>query len=237
MMKRYFTKGIITNPLISRLRVLGCMLLHSPEGRIFLFGISIVLVFFAWFLSPYHYDHLNTLVAARLFLGRPGSIYFGKIFAFHYMEILCINILFDTTAVFIIYPLLVFSSRAWLELQFFRKTVVRIMRIARQHHDEIQKYGKFGLFLFVLFPVWGTGPVVGSAIGFLMGLNPGCIIALVLSAAYLTIFLLICLISGLHVWSLSWGFHAPLIVLGLFILWIIYSYFKRCFNRRESSCG
>ena len=43
---------------------------------------------------------------------------------------------------------------------------------ALKHSEQIEKYGYFGLFLFVAIPLPGTGAWTGSLLAVLMGLKP-----------------------------------------------------------------
>ena len=46
---------------------------------------------------------------------------------------------------------------------------VRQAELTAQHQKtKIKKYGSIGLFLFVMFPFFMTGPVIGSIIGYLL---------------------------------------------------------------------
>ncbi len=48
----------------------------------------------------------------------------------------------------------------------------RIEEAAETNEAKIHRYGIPGLLLFVCIPFWMTGPVVGSVIGFFLGLRP-----------------------------------------------------------------
>lgn len=43
---------------------------------------------------------------------------------------------------------------------------------AMKHSDQIEKYGYFGLFLFVAIPLPGTGAWTGSLLAVLFGMKP-----------------------------------------------------------------
>lgn len=51
---------------------------------------------------------------------------------------------------------------AWLKKTRFKKTVEKMENRALSKADQIRKYGKFGLFLFVAIPLPGTGAWTGS---------------------------------------------------------------------------
>ena len=222
-MKSNLGKGNKKVNTASKNAVYWVMLFNSPDGHIFLAGSGIIIFIIIWFLfgwswSPENYQRINVLVGTRLVMGRPGSIYFGNVIGVRPLDILLINMLFDTVAVFILYPLFVLTTRQLLHIKFFIKPISRTFEVSRKHHDEIQKYGVIGLFAFVLFPLWGTGPVVGSVIGILMGFSPWFIVGIVLPAAYLAVIIMAFLVTKLHVWALSMSFYAPVTVIIIIVV-------------------
>ena len=63
----------------------------------------------------------------------------------------------------------------------------RIREVAETRKDTVRRYGIAGLFVFVWFPFWMTGPVVGCVIGFMIGLRTWLNITVVLSGTYVAI--------------------------------------------------
>ena len=86
-----------------------------------------------------------------------------------------------------------------------------------KYSDFFDKYGKYGLFIFVWFPFWMTGPVVGSIIGFLIGIRHYQTMIIVITGTSLAIvvwtYFIKELLSLLHHISA----YAPYILLALFI--------------------
>lgn len=72
-------------------------------------------------------------------------------------------------------PLLYFLGPVsrWLEKHFliFRRFFQWVFNRSRRHEHQIEKYGYWGLVVFVAIPVPGTGVWVGSALAFLLGLK------------------------------------------------------------------
>lgn len=56
----------------------------------------------------------------------------------------------------------------WLKKTRIKNLVVRLENKALSKSDQIKKYGKFGLFLFVAIPLPGTGAWTGSLIAVLL---------------------------------------------------------------------
>ena len=98
-----------------------------------------------------------------------------------------ICIILETIYVLIFYPLFVFSWRRLLVVNRLKNVFKRTQRAAETHTDKVQKYGVIGLFVFVWFPFWMTGPVVGSVIGFLLGLRIWLNMTVVLAGTYAAI--------------------------------------------------
>ena len=59
----------------------------------------------------------------------------------------------------------------WLKKTKFKKIVEKLENKALSKSDKIQKYGKWGLFLFVAIPLPGTGAWTGSLIASLLNMR------------------------------------------------------------------
>ena len=78
--------------------------------------------------------------------------------------------------------------RHLLQIRWLRRTFDRVQKAAETHKSKVERYGIIGLFVFVWFPFWMTGPVVGCVIGFLLGLRIRINLAAVLAGTYTAIF-------------------------------------------------
>jgi uncharacterized membrane protein len=76
----------------------------------------------------------------------------------------------------LIFPLLMllidtFNARLWPN-RHYKKGVVRLSRIAKKRTgDSIEKYGFWGLMIFVMIPLPGTGAYVGTIAAALFKIN------------------------------------------------------------------
>ncbi len=150
-------------------------LLTSPEGCLLLIGIALTFIYTFWLgikllLSPDESQVLVGLTAIELTFGRGVAMTFGYKEGLSHGTVIPICIILETIYVFIFYPLFVFSWRHLLVIKCLKNTFERVRKSAETNKDKVQKYGVIGLFAFVWFPFWMTGPVVGSVIGFLLGL-------------------------------------------------------------------
>ncbi|MHC4435365.1 MAG: small multi-drug export protein [Planctomycetota bacterium] len=167
-------------------------LLTSPEGRILLIGVTLAFAYIFWLgvkllLSPEEFQVLIGMTAMDIMFGRAAAMAFGYSLYIGHAKVIPVCMILETILVLIVYPLFVFSWRHLLVLKGLKRVFESIRKSAEAHKDKVQRYGVIGLFAFVWFPFWMTGPVVGCVIGFLLGLRPWLNMTVVLSGTYLAI--------------------------------------------------
>ncbi len=82
-----------------------------------------------------------------------------------------------------------------------------------------------GLFIFVWFPFWMTGPVVGCVIGFLIGLRIWVNITAVLAGTYVAIFGWAFFLRQVHEQVASYSSYAAMVLLAILLIILIAAYF------------
>ncbi len=134
------------------------------------------------------------------------------------------NIIIETILVLIFYPLFVFSWCSILVIKPLRRIMKRTSIAAEAHQDTIRKYGIIGLFMFVWLPFWMTGPVVGCAVGYLLGLTPWKNLTIVLSSTCLAIICWAILIRKIHDRVAKYGPYASIafVIVIILIVSVIY---------------
>lgn len=147
--------------------------------------------------------------------------------------IVIVNMIIDTIVIFILYPLLTLTFEQLLDISMLESFKHRLFKNAEIHFRTIKRYGGLGLFLFVLFPLWGTGPVVGSIIGFLMKLNPWTNMGIVLSATYFITIIYSIVLKPLH--GFVWAFNpkAPIFLILVLLTIVISSKIVYWFNYKK----
>lgn len=122
-------------------------------------------------LDPEPYAQGWRLVLELAFLGHVLNAADGisSGFSREYLLIQCG--LQDIILVLIAYPWAVrayqgLHTRGWLG-----KAIDNFRRNAERHHKYVEPFGAIGLWVFVFFPFWGTGALVGAIIGYLIGLR------------------------------------------------------------------
>jgi len=150
---------------------------HS-ESRILSFGLFLLIVFlFLLALSAYfHPDEFTILLgmtASNIIFGRMAGLSIGISSQMDTTLLIAFNLFIESIMVLILYPLFVLSWKSlhvvtYAPLNDFLK---HSQKSAEKYQPLIKKYGIIGLIFFVLTPFAMTGPVVGSFVGYLMGLS------------------------------------------------------------------
>jgi len=89
--------------------------------------------------------------------------------------------------------------------------MARTQRYAEAQRPRALRWGIPGLLLFVWFPFWMTGPVVGSIIGFLIGLGPWTTMAVVLAGTGLAIVCWVFVLDQVFVQLRALGPYVPFV--------------------------
>lgn len=151
-------------------------LLNTTEGKIFIAGIMLFMFYVISTLSIYLFsvedaNNILAMTATNIFFGRAGGISFGYSSNFTDLVIVVYNILIESIMVLLIYPLFVFSWNKSVKIKILQGLFIKIRKQKIRYKALFDKYGRYGLFIFVWFPFWMTGPVVGAIIGFLIGIR------------------------------------------------------------------
>ncbi len=201
-------------------------LLTTSEGRVLLIGVGLALAYTAWLavkllVSPERSQVLIGITATAIIFGRAAGLAFGYSIGMGHGTVITICIIIETIQVLVFYPLFVFSWQQLLVIKRLKRIFERTQRAAERHKDKVQKYGAIGVFAFVWFPFWMTGPVVGSVIGFLLGLRVWVNMTAVLAGTYIAIFCWALFLRHVHEKIAAYSSYAGLILLGLLIAVIL----------------
>ncbi len=201
-------------------------LLTSPEGRLLLIGVALAFIYAFWLgvkllFSPEESQVFVGMTATGIMFGRAAGMAFGYSLGLGHGAVIPICIIIETILVLIFYPLFVFSWRHLLVINWLKNTFERIQKSAEAHKDKVQKYGIIGLFVFVWFPFWMTGPVVGCVIGFLLGLRVWLNITVVLAGTYAAIFGWAFFLRQFHDRVASYSSYTATVLMSLLVVIII----------------
>ncbi len=207
-------------------------LLATPEGRILEIGLIMALLFILvlglGYLRFQEKAHVFIgMSASNILFGRAVGISFGYSFDLGNVSVIITNIIIETNLVLIFYPLFVFSWRSILVIKPLRRIMKRTNLAAEAHQNTIRKYGIIGLFMFVWIPFWMTGPMVGCAVGYLLGFSPWKNLTIVLSSTCLAVVCWALLLRKIHDKIAEYGPYASIALVIIIILIISGIYFLR----------
>ena len=215
-----------SEPNLQQKNRLKSTLLTSSEGCLLLIGVALAFIYTFWLgikllFSPDESQLLIGMTATALMFGRAAAMAFGYTVGLGHSVVIPICIIIETILVLIFFPLFVFSWQHLLVIKWLKNTFDRIQKSAETHKDKVQKYGVAGVFVFVWFPFWMTGPVVGSAIGFLLGLRLWLNMTVVLAGTYVAIIGWAFLLRQFHQQVASYSSYAAMVLMALLIFVII----------------
>lgn len=211
----------------------------TTEGRLLLIGLALgglmALAFgVAWYLFPDTVPYYAAMTGLNLVIGRAAGMTFGYASGFGHAQVIPLNMLIETIQVLVVYPLFSLSWRQLIHVSALQSYVARIHRAAESRSGMARRFGVIGLFVFVFVPFWMTGPVVGSIIGFLIGLRPWVNVSVVLISTYLAIAVWALLLNELSAWAATVNQFAPYaLVISVVLLGLVMQLLNRQRNRRK----
>ncbi len=210
-------------------RLVWIRLLRSEEGRVLAAGLVLALggigaLALSWLWSPTLSQVLVAIAAMNILFGRAAGLSFGYAAGLDHGVVVPVNMIVETILVLLFYPLFVFSWRHLVEIRGLTKLIKRTTTAAEANREKIRKYGMIGLLAFVWLPFWMTGPVVGCAIGFLLGLRTWLTLTVVLAGTYLAIGGWALVLRELHVRAAEYSVFGPMALLALIILIAVVGY-------------
>ena len=186
----------------------------SAEGRILLAGLTlaglmVLALGIGWNLFPDRGFVYATMTGLNLIIGRAAGMSFGYASGLGHAQVVPLNMLIESIQVMVVYPLFALSWQHLIVLRPLQPYVARMYRTAEARGGMVRKFGIAGLFVFGFVPFWMTGPVVGSIIGFLIGLRPWVNVVVVLASTYIAIGVWALLLNELSAWAATVNRFAP----------------------------
>lgn len=198
-------------------------ILESAEGYMLvaglvLAGLLLLGLGIGWTLFPENILQYAAMTGLNLLIGPGAGMSFGYVSGMSHLQVVPLNMLVETLHVLVFYPLFVLGWRHLLDLPALKSFVARMHEAAEMRGGMVRKFGIAGLVVFVFVPFWMTGPVVGSIIGFLIGLRPWVNLAIVLTTTYVAISLWALLLNELSAWAATFDRLAPWALLVAIVL-------------------
>ncbi len=142
-------------------------------------------------LDPAPYAQGWRLVLELAFLGRLVNIADGIASGFSQTYMFVQSGPQDIILLLVVYPLVVAAYRGSDKRGFLRGTIDRVRRSAEKHRRIVEPLGVIGLWLFVFFPFWSTGALVGGVVGYLIGMRTATVFLSVFTGHLISVISLI----------------------------------------------
>ncbi|MEA3372797.1 MAG: small multi-drug export protein [Campylobacterota bacterium] len=206
------------------------------EGKILIVGTGMVALFtlfllFSWLFFPDTYQAYTAITVSHFFFGRAAGISVGFAAGLSSFTVVIINFFIELLMVLIVYSLFILSWNRLLNIGKFGTWIEKSHQSAQKYRPVIEKYGVYGLFLFVWFPFWMTGPAVGSIIGYLMELRHRTTLSTVLIGTLIANICWAWFLQFLQGWAASIDPRAPWLIAIVIVMLVIVGFFIRRFSR------
>lgn len=203
----------VTGPAPGRRGLVPGGLFWSIEARILAVGLLLTLLMvvalsIGWLVNPELAARFAAMTGLNLTVGRAAGMSFGYASGLHHPSVITSSMLVETIQVLVMYPLFVLSWNSVVDVRHMRRLLVGVRRSAEANQSRVARYGMIGLFAFVFLPFWMTGPVVGSVIGFLIGLKARHNLPIVLSATYAAVAIWAVFFEQMNEWLAAYGRYA-----------------------------
>jgi uncharacterized membrane protein len=208
-------------------------ILRTPEAGIFLAGVLCGLCILAWFLWLGHVrvgkaGVMLGVVTAHLTGGRASGVAVAtSSHLFSRLETIVLGSLIEGMVVCLFFPAFCLSFKKLIRVPLLVDAMENVHRSARNQRARLLKWGIPGLIAFVWFPFLMTGPVVGSVIGFLIGMRPWVVVAVVMAGTVSAIISWTFIMDQIREWTSMIGDVIPLLVVFLLIAVIVSIRVKR----------
>ncbi len=212
--------------------------LNSSEGKILFVGLTGVVFYlaallFVWLFYSDFYQAFAGMTFGNILFGRAAGITIGYAAGLETLLVVGVNFLVELLTVLVMYPLFIFSWNRMLHFNRLKSWMEKQHRFVERYHDKIHRYGLYGLFAFVWFPFWMTGPAVGAMIGYVMGLRHRVTLSVVLSGTLLAIFGWAWFLNILQEWAKSIDPRAPWLIVGLIVGLVLIGFLLRKFRQNS----
>jgi uncharacterized membrane protein len=168
--KRLFS---LSNKGLKKLAYLIRERLNMIEVKILLLGLVLAALTGIYFLyllftDPGLYKVLSSTAIIHIMGGRALGIVTCLSAGISLFYTISYNFFLEFVIVLHAYGIVVLVMRNIIQPKLFDSAVRQAELTAQMQKTKIKKYGSIGLFLFVMFPFFMTGPVIGAIIGYLL---------------------------------------------------------------------
>ena len=237
----------LTSPVLGQARRARRKILWDVEVRILAFGLfltllTVVALGIGWLVNPELAARFAAMTGLNLTVGRAAGMSFGYASGLQPPSVITSSALVETIQVLVIYPLFVLSWKSLVDARRMQRFLVSVRRSAEANQSRVARYGIVGLFAFVFLPFWMTGPVVGSVIGFLIGLKARHNLPVVLSATYVAVVIWAVFFDRMNDWLAAYGRYSAfglvlVVAVAALVTRIVWAWRQSQGRGRAPACG
>ena len=210
----------------------------SAEGFVFILGI---IVFIAGFIFVYPLDIPNKwegflkMIVAGIAGGKGVSIPVGLAFKPEWPEwlIVFVSAMQDVIAVFWFFPLIVLFKNGVIKGKFMGEIVKSAEDTVHQHKKWAKPLGVIGIGFFVWVPITMTGPIIGSVLGLILGMDTFTIMITVTIAGVLSAICWTYLFGVMFTWASNLNKYFPLIAIFIILVLILVIRLQVIFKKKN----
>lgn len=206
------------------------ILYKTTEGKILWIGIFLTvlligIIIFYGIIKPEESKILTLVFFAHTFGGRAAGVGLCIMEKLDFFTTLIYNFFIEIQLLTITYSIFVLAITNYIKIPWVLRIANDMRDNADKHKDKIAKYGWIGIFLFVLAPFPGSGPVGGSILGYLLKMRLLHNFSAVLSGTFLAILL----------WVLCFDFLKEYLyiiqyIIAAIIIFVLFSHFNTIKN-------
>lgn len=188
---------------------------RSQELDILLLGLGCALGLVVWISCLEFSDRskaaqIMATIGTHLMLGRAAGVSAASVGdQLSRLEIILLGSLVEGMVVCLFFSAFCLSCKKLIHVPWLDSAVRNVRASARKQRRHLLGWGIPGLVLFVWFPFLMTGPVVGSVIGYLLGMRPWVVVCTVMFGTTSAIVSWTFLMGALNDWVEKIGSWVP----------------------------
>jgi uncharacterized membrane protein len=204
---------------------------------------SAIICLFTWmlvlwgaaFLFGPPYTKIWQVIVAHAFSGHWGNAAAGLRLEMNFWFLLFQTMMQDLIAMLFLYPATVQGYHFLWRLPVIGPPLKNLHDAALEYKPYIAPYGVLGLMVFVFIPVMGMGPLVGTVLGYLLGLNPLVALGSITFANGVSAVMCLTATDKLNEINENFAFYLLVFVLGIAVLGTIFGFVSRSWQRKRAA--
>ncbi len=198
---------------------------------------ALIALLLTWVLLFYFigwpYQHTGWLALTQLISGRAGAVGLGLHHQFSAKYMFFQVAMVDVILMLYTYPLFVRGYQHLTRIPVLGDYLENLHKVALSHKARMAPYGALGLMIFVIFPFWSTGCMVGAIVGYLIGLPSWLSLSSVTIGNAIAIALWIVFYERLQNWNPTVALVLLIVILALTVGGILYARLRRKKKQQE----